>query len=150
MAKKLLAISVLTPILLWGLYIGLQAAGIISDPANGPSVESQTRQSQPTGSQASQSPTKGQDKGSPDQRSSERNSQVELAWGNIADQMKTYQVLNSLTGKERIQAANKLVFGYEQLRKDVDFFLTNARSDDPRREAVTELKRTMEKSRNKQ
>ena len=76
-------------------------------------------------------------------------SQVERAWENISDQMRTYQVIESLTGKERIRAANKLVFGYEQLRKDVDFFLENVPRNDPRRSAVIVLKQIMEKSRSR-
>lgn len=77
-------------------------------------------------------------------------SEVERAWQNISDQMRTYQVLESLTGEERLRAANKLVFGYEQLRKDGDFFLENALRNDPRRPAVMELRRIMEKSRSRQ
>ncbi|MFC1822658.1 hypothetical protein ACFL9T_08120 [Thermodesulfobacteriota bacterium] len=76
-------------------------------------------------------------------------SQVEQAWENIADQIRTYQVLDSLTGEERIRAARKVIFGIEQLRKDIDFFLENAPLADLRRPAVMKLKLLMEKSRSK-
>jgi hypothetical protein len=70
--------------------------------------------------------------------------EVATAWVNITDQMKTYQVLQGLTGTERIQAANKIVFGYPQLKKDVEYFLAHTGSNDPRRVRVAALQVAME------
>jgi len=113
-------------------------------------AQSQTAtQTQPTVTSSEPSRSMAPPTPSPDDRSSTTDSRVELAWENIQDQMRTYKVLESLTGQERRLAANKLVFGYQRLRQDVDFFLENARRSDPRRPAVEQLQRIMEKSRNR-
>lgn len=70
--------------------------------------------------------------------------EIAAAWANITDQMKIYQVLQTLTGTERIQAANKIVFGYPQLKKDVQFFMAHAVENDPRRTRVAALQVAME------
>lgn len=71
---------------------------------------------------------------------------IDDAWKNIQDQMQTYGKLDSLAGSERVHAAGKLIHGVSQLKNDVEYFLTNAPSGDPRRDAVTWLKGIMDRS----
>ena len=61
----------------------------------------------------------------------------------------TYQVLQTLSGTERMQAANKVVFGYTQLKRDVQYFMGHSVQNDPRRSRVTALQVAMDNAERK-
>jgi hypothetical protein len=75
--------------------------------------------------------------------------ELAAAWANITDQMRTYQVLQTLSGTERVQAANKVVFGYTQLKRDVQYFMSHSVQNDPRRSRVIGLQVAMDNAERK-
>ncbi len=72
-------------------------------------------------------------------------SKLDDVWDNIKDQVETYLKLDSLSGSERSEAGMKVVFGIRKFRKDVDWFMVNAATGDPRRPAVQRVQAIMDK-----
>lgn len=69
----------------------------------------------------------------------EINLKLDSVYQSIREQHRIYLRVNTLTGAERTEAANALVFGYKKLESDLLFFKNNAPENDPRKDTIQRL-----------
>jgi hypothetical protein len=76
----------------------------------------------------------------------EQKNKLDSAYARIMEQDWIYKNLENLTGTERINAANKMVMGFQTLSNDLSFFDTYCPINDKRRETVDKLIQAMKHS----
>lgn len=74
---------------------------------------------------------------------------VEDAWRNISYQLSIYQSFENLPSSEKLEAFNIILSGYEQLEKDIEYFLAYSNYSDYRRPMAEKFYEVMKTSRNK-